>query len=337
MATIHDVARIAGVGIGTVSRVINNNPNVKPGTRERVLAAVNQLNYKPDPIARIMISRRTNAIGVIAPFFTRPFFMEVLQGVEAATARYGKELILYNVRTDEQRDHCFSELPMHRKVDGVLVLSLAPKDSFVQNFHRVGLPVVLVDAYSPRLTSLVVDNVEGAYQAIMHLIHLGHQRIGFINGIIEGNSFNQATDRLQGVTKALKEEGMPDNPELIITTEWNRRGGREAALQMLAREQRPTAIFVASDVQAIGVMEAAKILNIQIPDELSVIGYDGIELSELLGLSTMQQPMQRMGELGIEKLIAQLDSPTQEPELIWLQASLIERTSTGPQPMGTTE
>ncbi len=337
MATIHDVARIAGVGIGTVSRVINNNPNVKPGTRERVLAAVNQLNYKPDPIARSMISRRTNAIGVIAPFFTRPFFMEVLQGVETATARYGKELVLYNVRTDEQRDHCFSELPMHRKVDGVLVLSLAPEDSFVQNFHRVGLPVVLVDAYSPRLTSLVVNNVEGAYQAIMHLVRMGHQRIGFINGIIEGNSFNQATDRLQGVTKALKERGIACNPELIIATEWSRQGGREAALQMLAREQRPTAIFVASDVQAIGVIESARILNIQIPDELSVIGYDGIELSELLGLSTMQQPMHRMGELGIEKLMALIDSPLQEPELIWLQPTLIERTTTGPQPTWATQ
>lgn len=330
MATIHDVARIAGVGIGTVSRVINNNPGVKPKTREKVLAAVNQLNYKPDPIARSMISKRTNAIGIIAPFFTRPFFMEVLQGVEDATAHYGRELVLYNVRSSEQRNHCFTELPMHRKVDGVLILSLVLEDSFVQNFHRVGLPVVLVDAYNPRLTSFVVNNVEGAYQAVIYLVRLGHRRIGFINGIIEDSIFNQAVDRFTGVKKALAEVALPYDPDLIITTEWNRQGGREAALRMLSQKQHPTAIFVASDVQAIGVLEAAKALNIQIPNELSVIGYDGIELSELLGLSTMQQPMHKMGELGIEKLMSLIDDPTQEPELIWLQSTLIERTTTGP-------
>src|SRR5579863_7282095 len=114
--TIHDVARLAGVGIGTVSRVLNNHSAVKPVTREKVMAAIEQLHYKPDPIARSMISRRTNAIGIIVPFFTRPFFMEVLQSVESTTARLGKELVLYNVQTNEQRDHFFLERPLHRRV-----------------------------------------------------------------------------------------------------------------------------------------------------------------------------------------------------------------------------
>lgn len=329
--TIHDVARIAGVGIGTVSRVLNNNPNVKSGTRERVLAAIEQLHYKPDPIARSMISKRTDSIGVIAPFFTRPFFMEVLQSVEAATARLGKELVLYNVRTDEQRSHYFSRLPMHRKVDGVLLLSLSPEDEFARNFLAVDLPVVLVDAYSPLLTSLVVDNKEGAYLAMMCLLREGHRRIGFINGILEGFRFNQATDRLTGVRCALEDSGIPFDAELVIATEWNRQGGKEAAYQLLTREERPTALFVASDVQAIGALEAARELQLRVPEELAIIGFDGIELSELMQLSTMQQPMHEMGELGIKKLMEQIENPEREPELIWLQTKLLERATTGVQ------
>ncbi len=122
--TIHDVARAAGVGIGTVSRVINNNANVKPKTREKVLRAIAQLEYRPNPIARSMISKRTDSIGVIVPFFTRFFFVEVLRGMEATLVQLGRDLVLYNVETNAQRDRYFSQLPMQHKVDGLLILSL---------------------------------------------------------------------------------------------------------------------------------------------------------------------------------------------------------------------
>ncbi|HEY6540456.1 MAG TPA: LacI family DNA-binding transcriptional regulator, partial [Ktedonobacteraceae bacterium] len=281
-ATIHDVAREAGVGIGTVSRVVNNSPRVKPDTRERVLTAILKLQYKPDPIARSMISKRTNSLGVIVPFFTRPFFMEVLRGIEMVSARLGRELILYNVETDAQRDHYFSELPMHRKVDGLLIVSLTPDDIVSRRFRDAGLPVVLIDAYSPLFTSLVVNNIEGAYEAVKFLIEKGHRRIGFINGQIEGNfKFNQANDRLIGLHRAFGEAGLPFEPELMLTSEWSRIGGKQAALQLLSQHKRATAIFAASDMQAIGALEAARELDIAVPDELSIMGFDGIEVSEL--------------------------------------------------------
>src|SRR5438046_10059105 len=122
--TIHDVARIAGVGIGTVSRVINNSPGVKPATRKKVLSAIAQLHYRPNPIARSMISKRTGAIGVIVPFFTRPYNTELLHGAEIALTQLGKELVLYNVMTDTQSDHYFSELPMHSRVHVLLIISM---------------------------------------------------------------------------------------------------------------------------------------------------------------------------------------------------------------------
>ncbi len=328
-ATIHDVARVAGVGIGTVSRVLNKHPNVRPATRERVVAAIAQLHFKPNPIARSMISKRTGSIGVIVPFFTRPFHVEVLRGVQNALSRVQKELVIYNVENDTQRDAYFSELPMHHKVDGLLIVSLMPSDTFAQGFCEVGLPTVLVDAYNPHLTSLVVNNVEGAYQAVRSLLDKGHRRIGFINGITEGNfKFNQSTDRLIGYHRALGEAGLLFEPTLIIESEWNRQSGRAAALHLLTQTLRPTAIFASSDTQAIGVLEAARSLHITVPTELAVIGFDGIEVSELLDVSTVQQPMQQMGELGVVKLIEQMENSQLAPELIRLPTILIERGTT---------
>jgi len=327
--TIHDVARIAGVGIGTVSRVINNNPGVKPATRTKVLSAIAQLNYRPDPIARSMISKRTGAIGVIVPFFTRPFNTELLRGVEIALTQLGKELVLYNVMTDTQRDHYFSELPMHRRVDGLLILSLQIEDTFALHIKESGIPVILLDAYSPFFTSLVVDNIKGAYQAVKYLIEQGHQRIGFINGVIEGNiKFNQANDRFIGLHRAFGEAGLLFEPELLVTSEWDRYGGKQAAFQLLSQEKRPTAIFAASDMQAVGVLEAARDLNLRVPEDLSVIGFDGIEVAELLELSTVQQPMRQLGELGVSKLIVLMKNPQQSPELIRLNSTLMIRRTT---------
>ena len=329
--TIHNVAQEAEVGIGTVSRVVNNSPDVKPATRERVLAAIHRLNYKPDPIARSMISKRTNSIGTIVPFFTRPSFMERLRGVEAVTARLGRELVLYNVETSAQRDHFFRELPLHRKVDGLLIISLSPDDAAARRFRELGTPVVLIDAYSPLLTSLVVNNVEGAYQAVKRLIELGHRHIGFINGEIEGNfKFNTANDRLIGLHRALGEAGLLFEPEQVLISEWSRKGGKHAALQLLTQQKRPTAIFAASDVQAVGALEAARELGLRVPEQLSVIGFDGIEISELLELSTMQQPLQEMGELGASKLVELIENPSHPPELIRFDTKLVERRTTSP-------
>ena len=328
--TIHDVAQEAGVGIGTVSRVVNNSPAVKPTTRERVLAAIHRLNYKPDPIARSMISKRTNSIGTIVPFFTRPSFMERLRGVEAVIARLERELILYNVETSAQRDHFFRELPLHRKVDGLLIISLSPDDAAARRFRELGTPVVLIDAYSPLLTSLVVNNVEGAYQAVKRLIELGHRHIGFINGEIEGNfKFNTANDRLIGLHRALGEAGLLFEPEQVLISEWSRKGGKHAALQLLTQQKRPTAIFAASDVQAVGALEAARELGLRVPEQLSVIGFDGIEISELLELSTMQQPLQEMGEIGATRLVELIENPSHPPELIRFDTKLVERRTTG--------
>lgn len=327
--TIQDVARFAGVGVGTVSRVINNSPDVKPTTRKKVLSAIAQLNYRPNPIARSMISKRTGAIGVIVPFFTRPFHTELLRAVQAGLTRSNKELVLYNVETVVQRNYYLSKLPMLHRVDGLLLLSLPLEDEYAKVINETDIPIVLIDTYSPIFTSLIVDNIEGAYQAVKYLIKLGHKRIGFINGVIEGNiKFNQANDRLIGLHRAFGEAGLSFDPELLLTSEWSRSGGKQSALQLLSHEKRPTAIFAASDMQAVGVLEAAKELHLKVPDDVSVIGFDGIEIAELLELSTIQQPMHQLGEFGVLKLIEKMNNSQQHPELIRMNTRLIPRQTT---------
>ena len=258
--------------------------------------------------------------------------------MEVAITQAGREFMLYNVQSNEQCESYFRALPKQGKVDGLLVISLYPDDATAEGFRRAGMPVILIDAYHPLLTSLVVNNVEGAYQAVKCLIEHGHRRIGFINGITEGDfRFNPGNDRFIGLHRALGEAGILYEPDLVLTTSWDRQGGRQAALQLLTRSDRPTAIFATSDIQAIGVLEAARALNMSVPADLSVIGFDGIELSEIMELSTVQQPMQHMGELGARKLIAQIEGSADagsRPELIRLQPRLVERrTITTPAPL----
>ncbi|GAC1365199.1 MAG: LacI family DNA-binding transcriptional regulator [Ktedonobacteraceae bacterium] len=326
---IRDVARLANVSVGTVSRVLNESRGVKIATRQHVLAAIEQLNYSPNLIARSMTSKRTDSIGIIVPNFTRPFFSEVLRGVEVMIAQAGREFVLYNIHNNEECDSYFRKLPRQRRVDGLLVISCYPDDSIAAGLRHTGVPIVLVDAYHPLFTSLVVNNIDGAYQAVKCLIEHGHRRIGFINGIPEGNfRYHPGDDRFLGLRRALDEAGLAYEPDFVLTDTWDRQGGRRAALKLLTREERPTAIFAASDIQAVGVLEAARSLNLSVPADLSLIGFDGIELAEILELSTVQQPMHYMGVLGAQKLMAQIEGADNngfQPELIRLQPNLLLR------------
>jgi LacI family transcriptional regulator len=329
MATIRDVARLAGVGIGTVSRVMNQSPGVKTATREKVQHAIEQLKYKPDPIARSMISRRTGFMGIIAPFTTRSFFREVVQGMERAATLLGCQLVLYNVQNTAQRDHYFSDLPMYRKVDGLVILSLTPKDADAQAMREVGLPVVLVDAYSPFLSSLVVKTKDGVSRVVNSLLEQGHRRIGWIADPREEDTvWNKPNDVFQGLQHLWGREDFMVEPECLLTEAQNREEGRKAAFHLLSRPERPTAIVTASAFQAIEVLEVAQALDIKVPDALSVIGLHEDDIAEWLGLSTIQSPMREMGEWGVRHLVAHMENPARSPALFTFEMTFAERRTT---------
>jgi len=334
-ATIRDVARRAGVGSATVSRVLNNSPLVTESTRQRVEQAITDLKYAPNPTARRLSLGKTLTIAVIAPFFTRPAFVERLRGVESVTAATHYDLIIYNVEDFAKRDLYFRSVPRPDRSDGVLVISLPPRDEDVALLLNNEVPIVLIDANHPDLTSLnrvIIDDVTGGRLATEHLIELGHKRIGYISDPLESPfRFTASYDRYQGYRQALAEANLAFDPELHMWAEHGRTQAKALALAMLALPNRPTAIFAASDTQALGILEAARALNLRVPQDLSVVGYDDIELAEFLNLTTVRQMLYESGRRGVNLLLHLLEQePGGEPQCDVLPVELVVRGTTAP-------
>lgn len=331
-ATIRDVAQQAGVGLGTVSRVINHRPSVSDATRQRVLSVIKHLNYVPNPTARRLSLGRTLTIAVIVPFFTRPAEVERLRGIEHVLVESAYDLILYNVETPEQRDTYFRDIPRRERVDGVLLLSLTPRDGDVKSFKKANVPIVLVDAHHPslaRLNQVITDDVAGGCAATQHLIELGHRRIGYLSDRLdEPFNFTSSRDRLQGYQQALQAAGILFRLDYHLQGDHGRYEAHRLAAQLLSLTDRPTAIFAASDTQAMGVLEAARDASLRVPENLSVIGYDDIEIAEYLGLTTMSQKLYQSGRRGMELLLAVLENPDAAPVTEVLPAELTVRGTT---------
>jgi LacI family transcriptional regulator len=327
--TIYDVAKRAGVGIGTVSRVLNDSPRVSEATRQKVLAAIEELDYRPSSIAQRLSLRRTFTIGVITPFFTRPAFVGRLRGVEAALTESEYDLVLYNVETTDKRDACFRELPISQRFDGLLLIALPPTDEDVALFQQASIPVVLVDAHHPALSYVVIDDVRGGYMATKHLIELGHTRIAYISDPLESPfRFTSSLHRYQGYRQALDEAAIVFRSEYHRWAEHGEEQARDMARHLLSLAEPPTAIFAASDTQAIGAMEAIRERGLHIPRDVALVGYDDIEASRYLGLTTIHQPFFESGLKGVELLIQAIDHPLDGPLRIELPVELICRRST---------
>ncbi len=316
--TIYDVAKKAGVGIGTVSRVINNSPQIAPKTREKVLDVIKELKYQPYAMAQGLARKKSNTIACIVPFFTGYFYFELLNGVQQTLSNYGYDLILYSVDLFEKKEKIFKKILTERRVDGVLIISMKISDEFAGKFKKSTLPTTLVDSYHQKLDSITIENKEGAYLATEHLIKMGHIKIGMING--NPNSVPSQI-RLRGFKNALNQHHIPldskyvicvqqsDPPEIIKNDGFNKQAGFLAMEKLIALDtERPTAVFVASDIQAVGAIKAIQKSGLKIPDDIAIIGFDGIELSEYLGLSTMKQPMFEMGILAVDHLINKIQN-----------------------------
>lgn len=327
--TIRDVAKKARVGIATVSRVINGSPSVSEETRNRILQAIEELNYTPNPIARRLSTGRTLTIGAIVPFFTLPDFVKRLQGVQSVLAESEYDLVLYNVDSPAQRDKYLNELPRKSRVDGLLVLSLPIREEQAVKFTHAGTPIVLVDFFHPGLDSITVDHVMGAAIATRHLIDLGHTRIAMVSDSLE-NPFNFPATRLrhQGYSQALEAAGIPVNPAYHIQGEHGRENARQLASQLFTLPEPPSAIFAATDTQAIGILEAARQSGIRVPNQLSVVGYNDIRDAEYMNLTTVRQPLFESGVRGVERLLELIENPDQPPEHINLPLELVIRSTT---------
>lgn len=330
-ATIRDVAKRAGVGIGTVSRVLNDSPAVSDATRTKVLSAIEALDYTPNPIARRLSLGKTLTIAVIAPFFTRPSVVERLRGIEHVMADSEYDLIVFNVESSNRRDIYFQDVPRRERVDGLLVISLMPLEEHVRRLLQSGAPTILIDVSHPRFSQVIIDDVEGGRQATAHLLSLGHRKIGFLSDYNDSTFFFTANrDRFRGYRQALAAAGLAVRPEYSVHGEHSRESAYEMSYRLLTLPDPPTAIFATSDTLATGVLEAAHDMELDVPTELSVIGYDDIEIAEYLNLTTIRQRLFESGVRGGELLLEAIESQPTSPRQITLPTDLVVRATTAP-------
>lgn len=329
--TIADVARLAGVGRGTVSRVLNERANVDPVTRARVLEAIRELDFVPNPTARRLSLRHTQTVAVILPFLTRPSAVDRLRGIEFALVQAGYDMIVFNVETVERRAAVFRDLPRPERVDGLIIISLSPHASELERIQRSGLTTVLVDAHHRELPRVVADDVLGGCLATEHLISLGHRRIGYIGDIPRTPlAFTSSRLRLMGARRAMQRAGLRLPNWLVGVGDHSRGRAAELANRMLTSSMPPTAIACASDTQAAGVLEAVAALGMSVPGDVSVTGYDDLELADHLGLTTVHQPLFESGVRAVQRVLIGLDGGSMMPLRETQDIRLVVRRTTAP-------
>jgi LacI family transcriptional regulator len=330
VVTIVDVAKRAGVGIGTVSRVLNDSPSVAVATRAKVRTAIQELDYHPSPLAQGLKRGRTHTIVALVPFLTHPSAVERLQGLLPVLNDAGYTLVLRAVETPQQRDEHMAAMTRPHRADGDLIISLTPSVEEVASLQNAGTRVVLIDAFHERLSCVVTDDIDGGKIAARHLLQLGHRRVAFV-GDNPDNAFGfvSSSRRCAGFSEALRDAGVELPPECIRTAPHGRANARSLATDLLSLDDPPTAIFAASDTQALGVLEAAAQKSVDVPRDLSVIGFDDIEIAAYAGLTTIRQPLHASGRLAAELLLAALSDPQVTAKHETLPLELVDRNTTG--------
>ena len=330
MVTISDVAAFAGVGAGTVSRVLNESPRVRPETRARVLAAMAALDYRPNPLAQRLSRGRCQTLGIVVPFFTHASAVERLRGVVAALDGSRYDLVLFNVETPLHRDEHFATLTRSGRADGLLVMSLRPPPGDLDRLIAAGMPIVLVDVRVEGVSAVVTDDVEGGRLATRHLLDLGHERIAFL-GQDPANpfGFTASGDRERGYVEVLGSSGVDRDESLTRYGSHDRSVAQALAEELFSLDEPPTAVFASSDVQATGVLAAARSAGLRVPEDVSVVGYDDVEISAYAGLTTVRQPLFESGLLGTQILLEAIEGgavPAVGERV--LPVELVQRTST---------
>ncbi len=338
-ATIRDVARKAGVSVATVSRVLNESGPVNQRTRRRVVEAMDALAFTPSAAARRLSLGRTLTVSVVVSFLTRPQAAERLRGVEAVLSESEFDLVVYNVESPDKRDKYMRELPHAKLTDGLLIVSLPPRQEDVASLLSAAVPVVIIDVHLPALTVLprvVGDDVSGGELATCHLLDLGHRRIAFVGDEFENPfGFTSGRDRFAGFERAMTGRGIPIRPEFVALGAHGRYEARELGHRLLTAAEPPTAIFAASDTQALGVLSAARELSLDVPGDVSVIGYDDVEAAEYVGLTTVSQQLFESGRAGAELLLKEIEGRSGVPASIELQPSVVGRATTAPPKEGS--
>ena len=331
MATIHDVAKRAGVAPITVSRVINNSGYVSDGTRQRVETAVADLDYVPSGPARSLRIKRTNSIALILTDITNPFFTTVARGVEDAASEVGYTVTYCNTDEDEAKEQKSIDLLLRQQVDGILLVPARSNPDAVKNFRGHKIPVVVLDRRVPGAEADVVrcDSEGGAYQLVNYLLELNHRQIAILTGP-EGTS--TADDRLSGYLRAMTEAGLDKADCLVQRGSFTQSSGFEMAMNAFRQTPQPTAIFAANNFIAIGVMKALQELQLAVPEDVALVGFDDLPPALLMFpfLTVAAQPAYDMAREATNLLLARIagEAPEDHQEIV-LPTELVVRQSSG--------
>lgn len=332
--TIKDVADAAGVSTATVSRALRGLPNVDSATRSRIVEIAGALDYVISPSASRLASGRTGSIAVITPDIARWYFSTVLSGVEPVLQAAGVDLLLMSVGPGSVRRPMASRL--RRRVDGVLVIALAPQDPQLAEVLDLGLPASLIGLALPEVASVAIDDRAAGRVATQHLINLGHERIGVIGGEPVMAPYTADVRRFGGFEAAMSTAGLPVDSALMSYGSFTIAGGEHAMTTLLAAQSPPTAVFAMSDEMAFGALRAMRSHGLTPGRDISLIGIDGHDMAEHLDLTTVVQPVRDLGRIAAESLVRQLSAPdaadgAMTPESVLLPTQLVVRSTTGPR------
>ncbi|MCE1252013.1 MAG: LacI family transcriptional regulator [Anaerolineae bacterium] len=331
MTTIHDVAKRAGVAPITVSRVINNTGYISPETRQIVNKAIAELGYVPNVLARSLRSKRTNTIALVLTDITNPFFTIMARGVEDTASDAGFNVIFCNTDESEEKEKKYIQLLLQKQVDGILLVPAKSTSKSVDYVQERDIPVVVLDRrVSNNLVDVVrCDSEGGAYQLVKLLIDLGHRRIALLNGSVDVST---SEDRLSGYKRAMQEAGA-EAEELYYYGTFTQASGYELARRVMAQTPRPTAIFAANNLIAIGALWALQEMGLKVPEEIAVVSFDDLPQSLVAYpfLTVATQPAYEMSKKATDLLIARLNdkAPDDQCQNIVLPVELIVRSSSG--------
>jgi len=324
--TIYDVAELAGVSISTVSRVLNAPEQVNEATRTRVLVAIDQLNFVPKAEATARARRGTHRIGVLAPFFTYPSFIPRLRGVATALANAAYEIVIYNVDSAALRDGQLATLPVTRRIDGLIVMSLPFDEKMARRLLAHELEAVLIEFSLSFFSSVEIDQRAGGQMVAHYLVERGHRRCAFVgDSDVPEYAIHISDLRLAGYRQGLREAGL-DLPEHYISrAPHGLESARRQAHTLLNRPDPPTAIFASSDTQAMGVLKAARDRRVAVPGELAVVGFDDVDIADYIGLTTVRQPLEESGRVAVDLLLARLTDRSRPVQRVTLPLTLVRR------------
>jgi LacI family transcriptional regulator len=327
--TIKDISKEAGVSYATVSRALNNHPEVNEDTKKRIIKIANEMGYQPNEIAQGLVKNKTKTIGLMIPDITNPFFPEVAIGVEEAASKVGYTVFLINTNWDEERELNSFKVLLRKQIDGLIIAPSSENLEHLENILNKGIKIVFLGRKldCKGSTSIMIDNEIGMYKAVEYLINKGHKNIAFLGGQKE-LSMNQG--RLKGYKNALKDYALEINEELIKFDNSKREGGYHLTRKLIESGLKFSAVVTVNDLLALGAIQAIKEKGLLIPSDVAIIGFDDIKLDSLpeIHLSTVSQPKYEMGRLAFESLLKQIKGESSVSTKVLLEPELIIRNTT---------